>query len=348
MIFRIALFTFLCSFVQSKDKFDYKLTSECSEWKTNSSCAKWTHTGKIEEDLGSSSCFHEDTFVMTPYETTQMKFLQQGDKILGLNDKHEPEYTTVRLWLHRETNSVESYKTIVTSNGSLTSSLTHNIAVRDIFTNEISYKHMDDIHRFDTIVGLDDKINLDHTVKNEYYIEKIGMYAPFTELSNYFVSDDGEMFYLAHSFAYIKNPATYEKTVHNIFDIFEFVDPSINKFDVNSNGNVYINPIAKYMHDSVATIFEIPRYIKNTFFDPRRYLRTSGGSSSSGRSSRSSSSSSSSSSQQQSDEDDEVTVVIPMTVGFNTLEFVIVNSIHLFSPPETYSYDNVTLSNNTV
>jgi hypothetical protein len=252
---------------------------------------------------------------MTTHGIKKMKYIKQGDDILGLTSLNEPEFSKVKLWFHRDVTVTNTYKTVETKDGTITSSLTHNIAIFDEL-DVVTYKHINNINENDLLVGLGESSVFSSEVINEYYSQRQGMYAPLTELSNYFVSDDGNTFYLAHSFAYIGNPLRYEKTIHKIFDAFEYVNPSVNDIDNDDN---YVNPVAKFLHSSVLNVYEAPTIIRNKLYNLRRAAT-------SGSSSRSSSS---------SNQDDDDIDFAPISVGINLIDFVMIfTNTHLFSSSE--------------
>lgn len=87
----------------------------------------------------------------------------------------------------------------------------------------------------------------------------MGLYAPYTILNNYFVSDDSIHFYLVHSYAVIENPVKYEYIVSKIFNMLSsFVT-------VDETQNSFLNPIAKILHNTFQ-LYENPTSLFKFFF----------------------------------------------------------------------------------
>jgi hypothetical protein len=267
----------------------------------------------LTTDDSTYGCFNENTFIMTRTGINQMKNLKQGDDILGLTTQNKPEFSKVKLWFHRDTSTISMHKTVKTNDGTLTSSFTHNIAtIND--AQDIIYKHIDNIKHNELLIGLNDSFIYSSKVIDGYNSKKQGMYAPFTELGNYFVSDDGNAFYLAHSFACITDPLKYENIIHNIFSAFEYINPFINDLD---DDNIYINPIAKFMHDSMLNIYNAPIKIKNKLYNLR-------GSIVSGLTMPNNETINIKSTQN---------IIIPVSVGVNLIDFIMVRAnSHIFLP----------------
>jgi len=277
----------------------------------------------LTTDDSTYGCFNENTFIMTQTGIIQMKNLKQEDDILGLTTKNKPEFSKVKLWFHRDTTITSTHKTVETNDGTLTSSFTHNIAtINDM--RDIIYKHANDIQHDELLIGLNNSYIYSSKVINVYHSKRQGMYAPFTQLGNYFVSDDGNAFYLAHSFAYITDPLKYEYIVHNIFSTFEYINPYINDLD---DDNIYINPIAKFMHSSMLNIYDAPIKIKKKIYNLRGSLNelTVLGN-------------------KNINIESTQNVIIHVSVGVNLVDFIMVNAnSHLFLPSvqnNQYDCDN--------
>jgi hypothetical protein len=239
------------------NSYDYSMTSTCTT-QDGDGCMEWTHRGTIKEKI-SSSCFPENTYVITSNGIVQMKDLSIGNNLLGYNTNTDTtEFSEMPTWFHYDRISKIPYMTVSTNDGSITSSGSHNIAFINDNEDDIFYKYTSSISDSDSLIGFTfDKNNLEYQSVGEHNvikieeIEQVGMYAPYTRLHNYFVSDDGKNFYLAHLFAHITNPTRYEYVVSAIFN------PLSRFYTVDEIQDVYFNPIAKSLYN-IMSLYEYP------------------------------------------------------------------------------------------
>ena len=245
-------------------KYDYDLTSKC---KTTESgiCTEWDHNGNIEE---STSCFPKNTFVMTfdgnDAVPVMMSNLEIDDVILGYNAKtKQPEKTNIRAWLHKNPVQEATYMIHHTEVSTITASPYHNMGT--VQNDAIEYMFQSKLTSHNDLAYLTNG-NTELTGDNILSTtreKKIGIYAPLTLLINYFVSDDGENFYLAHSFANIEKPEQYEYYVHKVFNVAEMIYPEVNRYDEEQYASSeYRNPIAFGLKEY---ILDIPETITGWF-----------------------------------------------------------------------------------
>merc|ERR1719502_1021599 len=70
-----------------------------------------------------------------------------------------------------------------------------------------------------------------------------GLYAPLTEHSNYFAGETEDSMVLAHSFAHMPYPHRFERALHKILDVAEFLWPSVH--DLTEGNGEYVHPVMK-------------------------------------------------------------------------------------------------------
>jgi hypothetical protein len=168
-------------------------------------------------------------------------------------------------WFHFVRNETLEYVVVQTRDGTLTVSPSHNVGFSS--PSDITmFSHAVDLSVDDNLIGftyssstLETTDVEEHPIVDIIKTTKMGLYAPYTRLHNYFVSDDGVHFYLAHAYAVVENPVAYEYVVGRTFDMLSsFVQ-------VDETQNMFLNPIAKALH-SVLQLYEDP-------FSVVRYLR---------------------------------------------------------------------------
>jgi hypothetical protein len=198
-----------------------------------------------------------------------MKYLHIGDHLLSYDIySGSTMFSEMSTWFHFVRNETLEYIILETKDGTLTTSPSHNIGYSSQTEEIAMFSLAINLNAGENLIGFDYFPNsLETTIVQEHTITKIskinlmGMYAPYTRINNYFVSDDGKHFYLAHSYAVVENPVVYEYVVGKTFDMLStFVT-------IDESQNTFLNPIAKSLH-SVFQLYEDP-------VSALRYLRTS-------------------------------------------------------------------------
>lgn len=239
------------------NEFDYSMTSTCTI-QDDGLCTEWRHSGKIKQG-SSGGCFPESTYVITLNGLTQMKDLHIGDHLLSYDIySGSTVFSEMPTWFHFVRNETLDYVVIETKDGSLTASPSHNIGFSSEDSELTMFMHATDLDVDVNLIGFTyqskslETTNVQkHPIVGMYKVSKMGLYAPYTRLNNYFVSDDGVHFYLAHSYAVIHNPMAYEYLVGKTFDMLSgFVT-------IDETQNSFLNPIAKSLH-SVFQLYENP------------------------------------------------------------------------------------------
>jgi hypothetical protein len=252
----LTLFGLLVSGNNDDGAYDYSMKSTCTT-QDSGMCTEWSHSGTIKQNTG--SCFPENTYVITSEGITQMKDLYVGSDLLGYNTYTElTEFSEMPTWFHYDRNVQIPYINVLTKDGSITSSSMHNIAFTNDGDSNDFYKYTSELSENDNLIGFTfDQNNLEDQnvrecdiIKTET-VNQVGMYAPYTKLHNYFVSDDRKNFYLAHSFAHVKNPAKYEYAVSTVFNTL------LRFYNVDETQDVYLNPIAKSLYN-IMSLYENP------------------------------------------------------------------------------------------
>lgn len=242
------------------DSFEYDMTSTCTT-QDNGLCTEWKHSGKIKQE-SSSGCFPESTYTITLNGLTQMKDLRIGDHLLSYDIySGSTVFSEMPTWFHFVRNESLDYVVIETKDGSLTASPSHNIGFSSEDSELAMFSHAIDLNVGNNLIGfvysptsLENTDVQEHQIVGMFKDNKMGMYAPYTRMNNYFVSDDGVHFYLAHSYAVIENPVAYEYVVSKTFDMLSrFVQ-------IDETQISFLNPIAKSLH-SVFQLYEDPTSI---------------------------------------------------------------------------------------
>lgn len=267
--FLFLLFTIYTNYVISDSDdsaFDYDMTSTCTI-QENNICTEWKHSGVIKR-ANSIGCFPENTYVITLNGLTYMKDLHIGDHLLGYDIySGSTVFSEMPTWFHFVRNETLEYIVLLTEDGSLTASPFHNIGFSG--NSDIAmFLHASKFDISENLIGFEySPSSLETTNVQEHKIVDIstktlmGMYAPYTLINNYFVSDDGKHFYLAHSYAVIENPIAYEYVVGKTFDVLSMF------VKIDESQNSFYNPIAKALQ-SVLQLCENPMSVV-------KYLRSS-------------------------------------------------------------------------
>lgn len=174
-------------------------------------CLMWRSISRFYQPA--AACFPEDTQVVTKHGYKAMKDLQVGEYILGHDaDSNRTMYSRVDAWLHRQRLTDFEYLKVKTESTQFYSSWRHNIAIRKgdaysyVFCNELMNK---------TLVGVSESDKLRVTGYEE--VKKKGVYAPYTNLGNYYIVGEAtdqlrknqKSLILVHSFAEIAKPTWY-------------------------------------------------------------------------------------------------------------------------------------------
>lgn len=202
----------------------------------NKPCRKWTQAGTVEQD---TACFPGEALVWTGAGVKKMADLQIGDYVLGHNEATgEDELTEVRAWLHRFPNTTRTYATMSTEKGSVSVSDHHNVAVVTD-AGAIDYVFAKDVLAGGMLKTPSGTQTVISRVSKE---EKQGLFAPLTQLNNFYVGQTMNAFFLAHSFAHIANPRRYEQALSMVMTTCELFSSDLHKVDHHED---YVHPVAK-------------------------------------------------------------------------------------------------------
>lgn len=176
-----------------------------------------------------------------------MSELSLGEEILGFDHESGRQvFSAVRAWLHRDPHAEVNMASVVSSVGTLVVSNRHSLAVQSDegcdSTDCKAYKFAGDLE-----VEKDSLVTIGGTgvVQKISQTKGVGLYAPLTKTSNFFVGGPGESpAVLAHSFAQLEQPQKYQAAFHLFLDIAEYIWPSINHVE-DTSGENYIHPIAR-------------------------------------------------------------------------------------------------------
>ena len=157
-----------------------------------------------------------------------MDSLKEGDQILGLKNGKEV-FGEVRSWFHHEIESYGDYLSITIDGRSFEVSSKHNMAVQKqvslLGENSLEYAFAEELEGENVFpVG---KVSKVEKVRSK------GVYAPRTETMNYFIylegGEQGSQKVLAHAFAHIRNPESYEFVVDVIEQAWNMFSPDASK-----------------------------------------------------------------------------------------------------------------------
>lgn len=159
-----------------------------------------------------------------------------GDEILGFNYATDKvEFTRVRAWLHRTTESLETMTRLDTDVGHIVASARHSLASG----NKMFFT--DKFRAGDALV----------TPNGSILVRKIsqenghGNYAPLTWTSNFFVAAEGsKSSFLADCFAHVPSPERFHHVFHLLLSAVEFVWPAVHSID-DSGKTDYLHPVCQ-------------------------------------------------------------------------------------------------------
>ena len=210
---------------------------ECTKV-TPSGCILWTQIGKIEEG---GSCFPGDSLVLTPEGPTRLDVLQVGDLILGHDAATGVDsFTPVRAWLHRAPVVPQEYLKLTTEEGTMEVTRFHNVAV--VTEEGLDFPYAEQITEGSFLKTREGKTR----VQSQSALVKVGVFAPLTRLSNFYVGTNSSNLLLAHSFAHVRFPQTFEPIVQGLVSLAEFWNPKINEV---TDEEMYVHPVAQTLQD---------------------------------------------------------------------------------------------------
>mmetsp|Transcript_43765 Transcript_43765/g.103414 ORF Transcript_43765/g.103414 Transcript_43765/m.103414 type:complete len:255 (-) Transcript_43765:28-792(-) len=237
----ICLGAFLAIVLQGCDQeYDVSMTYTCSNQVADNVCTEWRQVGSVK--VPGSSCLPGKMHVITATGSKPLSELTVGEEILGYDHEQKaPVFTVVRAWLHRDANSVATVTAVSTADaGTIQASAKHPFAVAGGSRYEFAADLREGLHH----VML--STNMSTAVLGVTSEEAVGLYAPLTMTSNFFVSgDSGKSAILAHSLAHMKAPRRYELPLHAAFTVFEALHPSGGS-DSSSQGS-FVHPVARLL-----------------------------------------------------------------------------------------------------
>jgi len=233
---------FLTLDLASATTFTVDVKYECSK-QTPSGCTSWTQAGTIEEE---TSCFPGDSMVLTPEGAKRMDAVQIGDLILGHDESSGMDvFTPIRAWFHRSPAVPHEFLKLSTSQGNIEVSRLHNIAV--VTENGLDFPYAEEISEGSFLKSREGQTQV--TAKPEVLV-KVGVYAPFTRLSNFYVGTNASSPLLAHSLAHVRFPQTFATIFHGFYSVAELWDEKIHEV---TNADVYVHPIASLFQASLSS-----------------------------------------------------------------------------------------------
>jgi len=182
-----------------------------------------------------AGCFPASSQVMTPEGLKRMDALTEGDQVLGMRNGKEV-FGKVKSWFHHETESYGEYLTVSIRGKSFQVSPKHNMAVEkktaELGENGIEYAFAEEVEGQSLFpAGKVDKVQK---------VRSLGVYAPRTETMNYFIYLEGgqeSVKVLAHAFAHIRNPQSFEFVVDSIEKAWNMFSPEASKEMIHPSVN---------------------------------------------------------------------------------------------------------------
>eukprot|EP01124_Arcella_intermedia_P035311 TRINITY_DN8953_c0_g1_i2.p1 TRINITY_DN8953_c0_g1~~TRINITY_DN8953_c0_g1_i2.p1 ORF type:complete len:208 (-),score=53.29 TRINITY_DN8953_c0_g1_i2:9-632(-) len=178
-----------------------------------------------------------------------MEDLRVGDYILGYNPTTQlNEFSEVLSWLHNDPTLESTYLGLQTQSDTLWVSPEHNVAT--LQNGQIYYQLASEVSINQTIFG-----SSNETVQAIQKMVLLGAFAPYTHLANFYVGSSSAT-YLAHSFAFVRNPTLYEYPFYGLMwlaRIFNVVDAP--------NG---VHPVAHYLQKSIPGLRPFQKRISST------------------------------------------------------------------------------------
>lgn len=276
----ILIAVFMLGSLMAENAFDVDYTSTCTQT-DDGICVKWSHSGEIKEKT--ASCFPAGSRVITEDGIKFIEDIEIGTMLLGYNTKTgKNEFMPMELWLHRFGNIESNYYNITTETSGVIASPFHNLAIAN--DSQPSFKYAEDFEVGDCLWGDSDDGSM---VVEINVVKMMGIYAPYTQHGTFYImSPSGpnivtDNFYLAHSFAHIRNPTLYQPVISGIMSAAKMVYPTIHDISPDSKDN-YVHPVAKILSNMFPFMLDS---VPKTFIIENNSLRTSaskGGSGSSG------------------------------------------------------------------
>jgi len=134
---------------------------------------------------------------------------------------------------------------LTTEDGVMEVSRLHNIAV--VTEQGLEYPYAEEISAGSFLKSRDGRTR----VKSQpEVLVKVGVYAPFTRLSNFYVGTNSSSPLLAHSLAHVRFPQTFASIFHGILSVAELWDVNIHKVTDNE---IYVHPVAAFFEDAISS-----------------------------------------------------------------------------------------------
>lgn len=215
------------------DAFKVAMGFTCIAHSDKGYCKTWTQEGTAIKE-GSSGCFPGSSLVLSRNGPMPMSKVSIGDEILGMDhNSGAAVYSTVRAWLHRETETESDMTALTTATGRVVASAKHSLA-----TDDGRYVFADTLSVGDHLLAADGTRM--PVLEKRREIAR-GLYSPFTGSSNYFVGESEKSMILAHNFAHVERPQWFAFILHRIFDVAEFIWPQVH--EVQEGDSRYAHPI---------------------------------------------------------------------------------------------------------
>lgn len=216
--------------------YKFNIDSECKRHSAVGQCDLWKHSGDIDE-----KCFPAHVLIMTDDGPIRMDRVVHGKTKVMTSCGVQP----VRAWLHRVMDFEVAYLTLHTDLDSITISDMHNIRYGgsnfmdlDEIAEATEFRFAAELKQGDYLVPLNNTIE-SATITNVTQSKHMGLYAPYTSCGDFYVSNTGHEFYMAHSFAYVRNTEFYNNMFKSLLNIAETVMPSVNEV----TSRFYLNPL---------------------------------------------------------------------------------------------------------
>ena len=215
---------------------------------TSGECTSWQSGGSLEAE---TSCFPGGSVVLSDHGVVRMDKLKVGDLILGHDASTGLDvFTPVRSWLHRFATIEYNYIKLHTKRGELEVAKYHNIAVvaKD---GSIDYTYADAVDVGSSLWAREGP----EAVINKTASPNVGLYAPLTLLSNFYVGTNSSNMYLAHAFAHVRFPESIAPVLHGVMSACELFDGTLHDLD---NHAEYVHPVARRLQSFFPFLLDGP------------------------------------------------------------------------------------------
>lgn len=234
---------FLTLDLASAATFSVDVQYVCSK-QTPAGCTAWSQQGTIEEE---TSCFPGDSLVVTPEGAKRMDAVQVGDLILGHDESSGMDvFTPIRAWFHRSPAMPHEFLKLATDNGNMEVSRLHNIAI--VTESGLDYPYAEEVSEGSFLRSRDGRTQV--TAKPEVLV-KVGVYAPFTRLSNFYVGTNASFPLLAHSLAHVRFPQTFASIFHGFLSVAEMWNAQIHEV---TDDEIYVHPVAAFFQEKISSL----------------------------------------------------------------------------------------------